>query len=97
VRGDDVLGRFGGDEFLVLARLPDRGAAQSLAQHLLAAVRGAVGAERTTASIGYTLAPGDALTSLELLRRADDAMYAAKKHGGDRALHCAANQPSPRL
>lgn len=94
VRGDDALGRFGGDEFLVIARLPDRPAAQTLAAHLLDAVRTAsVPAEavtRPTASIGYALAPGDAVTTLELLRRADDAMYSAKKQGGDRALHCAA-------
>jgi diguanylate cyclase (GGDEF)-like protein/PAS domain S-box-containing protein len=94
VRGDDALGRFGGDEFLVIARLPDRAAAQTLAAHLLEAVRAAnVPAEalaRPTASIGYALAPADAVTTLELLRRADDAMYAAKKLGGDQALHCAA-------
>jgi diguanylate cyclase (GGDEF)-like protein/PAS domain S-box-containing protein len=93
VRGDDALGRFGGDEFLVIARLPDRAAAQTLAQHLLEAVRSSwvptEPAARSTASIGYALAPGDAMTSLELLRRADDAMYAAKRAGGDRALHCA--------
>ena len=94
VRGDDALGRFGGDEFLVIARLPERAAAQTLAAHLLEAVRSATSppqtAGRPTASIGYALAPGDAVTTLELLRRADDAMYAAKKSGGDRALHCAA-------
>jgi diguanylate cyclase (GGDEF)-like protein/PAS domain S-box-containing protein len=90
VRGDDALGRFGGDEFLVVARLPERGAAQTLAQHLLDAVRSAVAADISTASIGYALAPGDAVTTLELLRRADDAMYAAKKQGGNRALHCSA-------
>ncbi len=90
VRGDDALGRFGGDEFLVVARLPERSAAQTLAQHLLDAVRSAVAAEVSTASIGYALAPGDAVTTLELLRRADDAMYAAKKQGGNRALHCSA-------
>jgi diguanylate cyclase (GGDEF)-like protein/PAS domain S-box-containing protein len=93
VRGDDALGRFGGDEFLVIARLPDRAAAHTLGQHLLEAIRATVvSAElvaQPTASIGFALAPGDAVTALELLRRADDAMYAAKRQGGNRALHCA--------
>jgi diguanylate cyclase (GGDEF)-like protein/PAS domain S-box-containing protein len=93
VRGDDALGRFGGDEFVVVARLQDGAAAQTLASHLLQAVRGVnpeIDGARVTASIGYALAPADAGSALDLMRSADDAMYAAKKQGGDRALHCAA-------
>ncbi len=88
VRGDDVVGRFGGDEFIVIARLGDRAAAAALAEHLLDAVRRAPCATHIGASIGYALAPADAVTSFELVRQADDAMYAAKRSGGDRALHC---------
>jgi diguanylate cyclase (GGDEF)-like protein/PAS domain S-box-containing protein len=88
VRGEDTVGRFGGDEFIVLARVGDRPAAAALAQHLLDAVRRAPCATHISASIGYALAPADAVTSFELVRQADDAMYAAKRSGGDRALHC---------
>jgi GGDEF domain-containing protein len=42
-----------------------------------------------SASIGYALAPGDARQPLNLLQLADDAMYAAKRFGKNRAMHCA--------
>jgi|GEM_PF-493294 len=90
LRGDDAIGRFGGDEFLVVARLPDRAAASTLAGHLLQAVRRVATVIGPRASIGYALAPADAVGALDLLRRADDAMYAAKDQGGDRAVHCSA-------
>lgn len=91
VRADDAVGRFGGDEFLVLARVNDAAAAAVLADHLLAAVRascadGAIG-RAISASIGYALAPVDAANAFELVRRADDAMYAAKRRGRDCAVH----------
>ncbi len=96
VRARDAVGRFGGDEFLVVAHLADVGAARVLADHLLAAVRrGApelARAASVTASIGFALAPSDAANAFELVRRADDAMYAAKRQGGDRAVHCAQAQ-----
>lgn len=88
VRSEDTVGRFGGDEFIVLARLGDRPAAAALADHLLDAVRRAPCGTHIGASIGYALAPADADTAFELVRQADDAMYAAKRQGGGRALHC---------
>ncbi len=96
VRADDVVGRFGGDEFLVLASVRDEGGADALASHLRAAVQrcgaGVAGEPRISASIGYALAPDDALDSVRLIQRADDAMYAAKRLGRDRVLHCAARE-----
>lgn len=93
VRAEDAVGRFGGDEFVVVAALPDVPSARVMSGNLLRAVRrGAAGHVRpaqVTASIGFALTPADAQTAFELVRRADDAMYVAKRQGGDRAVHCA--------
>jgi diguanylate cyclase (GGDEF)-like protein/PAS domain S-box-containing protein len=94
VRAEDAVGRFGGDEFLVLAPVRDAGGAQALADHMIAAVQSVAGAGRlagvVSASIGYALAPADAQQPLALLQLADDAMYAAKRFGKNRAVHCSA-------
>ena len=96
VRAEDAVGRIGGDEFLVLARVRDDGGAHALALHLLDAIRRSDGGlpaavsygHRVTASIGYALAPDDANVASRLVQRADEAMYAAKRLGRDRVLHC---------
>ena len=90
VRADDAVGRFGGDEFLVLASVRSPAGARALALHMLAALRQAA-AEAPgggiTASIGYAIAPTDAQHPMKLLQVADDAMYAAKRLGKDRVQH----------
>jgi diguanylate cyclase (GGDEF)-like protein len=94
VRADDAVGRFGGDEFLVLAPVRDAEGAHAQALHMLAAVNSVTGsgplAGVVSASIGYALAPSDAQHPLTLLQLADDAMYAAKRSGKNCAMHCAA-------
>jgi diguanylate cyclase (GGDEF)-like protein/PAS domain S-box-containing protein len=93
VRVEDAVGRFGGDEFLVLAGVRDSAGAHTLAGHLLQAVRDCAaqvaGTLPLSASIGYALAPNDATQPLRLLQLADSAMYAAKRSGRDQVLHCA--------
>jgi diguanylate cyclase (GGDEF)-like protein len=92
VRVEDAVGRFGGDEFLVLACVHDLPGAHRLALHLLDAVRACAAtgrsAQTVSASIGYALAPHDATQAMQLLRLADDAMYAAKRAGKSRVFHC---------
>ena len=93
VRAEDAVGRFGGDEFLVLAAVRDAAGAHALAGHLLRAVQECAarcgGAQPVSASIGYALAPNDATQPLRLLQLADHAMYAAKRAGKNRVMHCA--------
>ena len=98
MRADDAVGRFGGDEFIVLASVRDTAGAAALARHLLEAVQGcnatlggaaaAADGPRVSASIGYALAPLDAHAALRLVQRADEAMYAAKRRGRDQVVYC---------
>ena len=86
VRAGDLVGRLGGDEFAVLLTdLPDDAAAQLRAEQLLAALRTAAFEVQgvtlsVDASVGVVLAPRHGGTYMELLQRADVAMYQAK-HG----------------
>jgi len=85
IRSDDLLMRWGGEEFLVLARGIDRAGLAVVAESLRQACRRAPIAELglVTASFGATLwKPEETIQTT--LQRADQAMYAAKKAGRDR-------------
>jgi diguanylate cyclase (GGDEF)-like protein len=85
--GPIKLGRLGGEEFLIVSPEANEIAARRLAERLLAQVRTLdlshhLPGRRMTVSIGLTVsAPGDTIT--QLLRRADEALYAAKASGRD--------------
>lgn len=83
-----VVGRFGGDEFVVVAEgLPDRSAVGALAVRLLEVIAAPLPGRDNlgvTASIGIALGSDAALDARELLREADTAMYSAKRSGRDR-------------
>lgn len=86
VRAEDLVGRWGGDEFIVVLEDPaDAAAALRTAQLLRAAVeRGVeVAGQRVSlsASIGVALFPDDAAAPDGLIRAADAAMYSAKQQG----------------
>lgn len=89
VREVDVVGRFGGEEFVVL--LPDAatGDACCVADRILGNLRSALiegGEEKftMTASIGLASLDTDQASLDVMLKLADIALYAAKKNGRDR-------------
>jgi len=88
LRGGDTLGRFGGEEFVVL--LPETNAIQAddVAERIRAAVAtfpfaptAVDGGINMTISIGIATYPGDGETINALLDMADQAMYWAKRLG----------------
>jgi diguanylate cyclase (GGDEF)-like protein len=91
LRAADVLGRVGGEEFVVLLRFADPATLAEIGERLLQGVRRRpieVGdfALPATISIGATLLAAGDLGLRDLLRRADAAVYAAKAAGRDRLV-----------
>ncbi|MGY1603517.1 diguanylate cyclase domain-containing protein [Geodermatophilus sp. SYSU D00815] len=83
VRETDTVARLGGDEFAVLAEVTAVLPADDLAERLRAAVARVGRPVGVTASVGVAeVRPEDDV--LDLLHRADAAMYRAKTAGGDR-------------
>ncbi|MDQ3039787.1 MAG: EAL domain-containing protein, partial [Pseudomonadota bacterium] len=91
MRGDDVVSRFGGDEFAILTEgLDGPEMAEELARRVLAALGAPIwiaGRELfPTASIGIAMWQPRYATGEEMLRDADAAMYRAKSDGRDRCM-----------
>lgn len=85
IRGSDVAGRWGGEEFLVICPENDQKGALTLAENLRKKLAKLIFSElgKQTASFGVAaLRFGDSKD--ELLKRADEALYLAKQHGRDR-------------
>ncbi|MGI5130618.1 GGDEF domain-containing protein [Pseudonocardia sp. CA-107938] len=112
LRAHDVVGRFGGEEFVVLLPLADpepdaRAELAAVAERIRAAVSalpvriGATGERRqvdqVTVSIGGAVFPVDAQHLLGVVAAADAALYDAKRAGRD-AVRLAARHhaPAPR-
>ena len=81
IRPSDFLARVGGDEFMLLMR--DCTAERGMA--LLSRVRAAT-PDGSSCSTGLAVW-NEIETALELFARADTALYAAKRGGGDQSVH----------
>lgn len=81
----DCAGRWGGDEFLIVLSEVDQFDAQMIAERLRAAIRHNVerGHPSLTCSMGVVTVRNVVLDWHECVRRADEAMYTAKRLGPD--------------
>lgn len=89
VRTSDTVARLGGDEFtVILPGLEQTVGIERIAQNMLTQLTRPfllqTGAPTISASIGIALYPNDGHAPEELLRNADQAMYAAKSGGSNR-------------
>lgn len=87
-RNVDLVGRLGGDEFMAFAfGLESREVMARKAESLLEKLRKHYdhesGTITTSISIGIAVFPGDGETYVDLYKRADQALYAAKRKGKD--------------
>jgi diguanylate cyclase (GGDEF)-like protein len=90
VRQADIVGRLGGDEFAVLMPETDAPLADAAAHRLATGLRTVFkGTPTVTASIGVVSCTTPEANTDELLRRADQAMYEAKRTGKDRVVQVA--------
>ena len=99
VRSYDSVGRYGGEEFLIITPNCDRDATLASAERLRRSIAElevptAFGAIQVRLSLGVVSAsnPGDCGCSV-LLRRADDALYRAKAHGRNRVEQASEESP----
>ncbi|HSE12330.1 MAG TPA: diguanylate cyclase [Rudaea sp.] len=91
-RGEDIACRYGGEEFTVLLLDSDAAATAQRAEQIRASVAEISAVHRNqqlphvTVSIGWSVFPRDGRASEDLMRRADAALYQAKKAGRDRVV-----------
>ena len=92
MRSFDVAARYGGEEFAFILPRTGLSEAQKVGERILRDVRKIVittpGAQvRVTTSIGLAQFPSEGVhTIADLLAKADDALYRAKRSGRDRLV-----------
>ncbi len=101
-RNTDLIGRIGGDEFIVLARdLPDIELARQKAEQALSAFRNIQTGEKrhlaVSCSVGIAITQGQNIPLETLYSNADWALYQAKRGGKNRyMIYEGDDSPSPR-
>ena len=92
IRESDTLARLGGDEFaLLMPGLKDVGEAEQITRKALATLEDELHVDhvplKLSASVGIAVHPNHGSDPASLLRRADIAMYRAKRFGGRIAVY----------
>ena len=93
VRENDTVARLGGDEFVaILEDIKDKENVRNICNKMLSYLNEPFMLEDKSytinASIGASLAPDDATTYNDLLKKADEAMYKSKQNGKNKVFIC---------
>ncbi|WP_165611781.1 GGDEF domain-containing protein [Cognatiyoonia koreensis] len=104
LRQDDIVARWGGEEFICVLKNTDLRQLQHISERLRAAIRAisdlpalshGKGPVKVSASVGVsTFLAGDRGYEAAI-KRADDALYVAKRHGRNRVIFDGALRPQP--
>jgi len=89
LRRDDLVGRYGGEEFIVALPRTDAESARKVAEKIRAIVGTMPMSEsklNITISLGLAVTSTEAETMETLIQRADQALYAAKRAGRNRVI-----------
>lgn len=91
LRKSDIIGRYGGEEFIVMLPETDCSHAERFAERLKEGItqnscRGGEANLPLTVSIGVASYPDHGDVVENILKKADDALYAAKEQGRDRVV-----------
>jgi diguanylate cyclase (GGDEF)-like protein len=96
LRPTDLVGRYGGEEFLIIMPNTDLEQALQYAEMLRQGVEECVihsiqGPLSVTVSIGVAVSPDNGVDYMNLFKTADAAMYQAKQSGRNRVCHASAD------
>lgn len=91
IRENDIVFRYGGEEFAVILPSTDSHGAMAVAERIRQDIEAAIFRDggvtlKVTVSIGVSLCPGNSDTSRGLILMADKALYAAKQSGKNRVI-----------
>lgn len=93
LRSTDVVCRFGGDEFVILLMDTDKALAVTIGNQVRAMIElnpffilDEVSLKKVTLSMGVAQYPEDGFSSIDLIRKADKALYMAKAGGRDQVV-----------
>ena len=98
LRSADIAARYGGDEFTAILPETQVEGSVKVAERVRKKVEGlgdSLGVSPLSLSIGVAVFPLDGITAEELVRRADWAMYQAKKMGGNRVFRLGVGKEPP--
>ena len=89
VRNNDLVSRFGGDEFVVYLKDVDKDIIKDVASRILNEIKKPIENKNgiinyVSGSIGIAIVPDDSINLNTLIKYADIAMYRAKEEGKDR-------------